>query len=83
MSARTELPSMLYRADQVRLLDRYAIETCGIAGAILMERAGTAAFAVLRERWPGVRRISVLCGMGNNGGDGYVVARLAQQAGLE
>ena len=74
---------MLYRADQVRLLDRYAIETCGIAGAILMERAGTAAFAVLRERWPGIRRISVLCGMGNNGGDGYVVARLAQQAGLE
>ncbi len=47
-----------------------------------MERAGSAAFRLLRERWPEARRIEVLCGPGNNGGDGYVLARLAQAAGL-
>ena len=47
-----------------------------------MERAGAAAFAVLRSRWPQARQIGVLCGGGNNGGDGYVLARLARLAGL-
>ncbi len=80
--ARSELPATLYRADQVRALDRYAIDKCGIPGLTLMERAGAAAFAVLCERWPKARYLTVLCGMGNNGGDGYVVARLAHQAGF-
>ncbi|WP_054773628.1 NAD(P)H-hydrate epimerase [Methylogaea oryzae] len=72
----------LYRAEQVRRLDRYAIDTLGIAGLALMQRAGAAAFGALRERWPEVRSLCVLCGAGNNGGDGYVVARLARQAGF-
>ncbi len=76
------LPYALYRAEQVRELDRVAIQELGIPGASLMERAGQAAFGVLRDTWPGVRDISVLCGVGSNGGDGYVVARLAQGAGL-
>lgn len=79
----TRLPAALYRADQVRELDRLAIEVHGIPGATLMERAGAAAFRVLRARWPESRRLGVLCGSGNNGGDGYVVARLAREAGLE
>lgn len=78
-----ELPLDLYRAAQVRELDRIAIQERGIAGYTLMNRAGEAAFQYLRQRWPAARRIAVLCGSGNNGGDGYVVARLAQQAGLE
>lgn len=78
-----ELPLELYRAAQVRELDRIAIHERGIPSYTLMSRAGAAAFAYLRQRWPDARRISVLCGSGNNGGDGYVVARLAQQAGLE
>ena len=78
-----ELPFELYRAAQVRELDRIAIEERGIPGAVLMGRAGAAAFALLRQRWPGARRIVVLCGGGNNGGDGYVVARLARLAGLD
>lgn len=78
-----ELPFELYRAAQVRELDRIAIEERGIPGAVLMGRAGAAAFALLRQRWPDARRIVILCGGGNNGGDGYVVARLARQAGLD
>jgi NAD(P)H-hydrate epimerase len=76
-----ELPHQLYRAADVRALDRSAIDTYGIPGAALMARAGAAAFEVLRQRWPAARRIVVLCGTGNNGGDGFVLARLAHAAG--
>jgi hydroxyethylthiazole kinase-like uncharacterized protein yjeF len=76
------LPYALYRADQVRALDRCAIERHGIPGAELMQRAGAAAFRLLRARWPGSRRIVVLAGAGNNGGDGYVLAAEALSAGL-
>jgi ADP-dependent NAD(P)H-hydrate dehydratase / NAD(P)H-hydrate epimerase len=79
---RVRLPQSLYTAEGVRRLDRAAIEGCGIAGMTLMERAGAAAFAVLREHWPAARRLAVVCGAGNNAGDGYVVARLAHAAGL-
>lgn len=75
------LPYALYRAAQVRALDSVAIERHGIPAEVLMERAGAAAFALLRARWPGARRLVVLAGAGNNGGDGYVVARLALAAG--
>jgi hydroxyethylthiazole kinase-like uncharacterized protein yjeF len=77
------LPKELYRAVQVRAMDRYAIDTAGIPGIELMRRAGAAAFAALRERWPDARTLSAICGAGNNGGDGYVVARLAHEAGWD
>ncbi|WP_303900988.1 NAD(P)H-hydrate dehydratase [Thiohalomonas denitrificans] len=79
----TELPLELYRAEQVRELDRIAIEECGIDALTLMNRAGRAAFDGLRLLWPAANRLVVLCGPGNNGGDGYVVARLAHEAGLQ
>ncbi|MCE8018223.1 NAD(P)H-hydrate dehydratase [Halomonas sp. MCCC 1A17488] len=72
----------LYRADQVRELDRRTI-AAGIEGFALMQRAATAAWQSLRASWPGVKRISVLCGGGNNGGDGHVLAALAAVAGVE
>ncbi|MCU7904815.1 MAG: NAD(P)H-hydrate dehydratase [Candidatus Thiodiazotropha sp. (ex Epidulcina cf. delphinae)] len=78
-----ELPYTLYRAEQVREFDRIAIEEFAIPGAELMERAGSRAFQFMRQRWPVLSEILVVCGMGNNGGDGYVVARLAKQAGLQ
>jgi hydroxyethylthiazole kinase-like uncharacterized protein yjeF len=70
----------LYTAEQVRELDRTAIEEAGIPGYALMSRAGAVAWDALRGDWPEARRIVVVCGTGNNGGDGYVLARLALQA---
>ncbi len=78
----TALPLSLYRAEQVRAMDRYAIDQVGIAGQVLMERAGQAAWDLLIDKWPQATKIAVFCGPGNNGGDGYVVARLAKEAGL-
>jgi len=77
------LSQRLYTAAQVRELDRTAIEDCGIDGYALMQRAGHAAYRLLRRRFPRARRVAIYCGSGNNGGDGYVVAALARRAGLE
>ena len=79
----TTLPHNLYRAEQVRELDRLAIEKFNIPSNVLMERAGEAAFKTLKQYWPAATRIAVLCGTGNNGGDGFVVARLAHQSDLQ
>lgn len=75
------LPQALYRAAEVREIDRRAIREHGLSGYSLMCAAGEAAFSVLRARWPTSRRLVVVCGAGNNAGDGYVVARLARQSG--
>jgi ADP-dependent NAD(P)H-hydrate dehydratase / NAD(P)H-hydrate epimerase len=77
------LPVEVYSAASVRAMDRSAIDQAGIPGYTLMQRAGEAAFNVLRRHWPEARILAVLCGPGNNGGDGYVVARLARAAGLD
>jgi len=76
------LPIALYSSAQVRALDAHAIEALGIPAYTLMKRAGEAALRHLRSRWPMAHRITVVCGGGNNGGDGYVLARFAQAAGL-
>ncbi|MAT52003.1 MAG: bifunctional ADP-dependent NAD(P)H-hydrate dehydratase/NAD(P)H-hydrate epimerase [Porticoccaceae bacterium] len=76
------LPQSLYTAEQVRELDRLAIEEKGIPGIVLMKRAGQATLRALLERWPAPPRITVYCGAGNNGGDGYIVAGLAAEQGI-
>ncbi len=73
----------LYRPAQVRAMDQHAIGVLGVPAMTLMVRAATAAWALLRQRWPDAHRIGVVCGPGNNGGDGYVLAKLARQAGRE
>ena len=75
------MSTRLYTSVQVRELDRHAIENLGIAGFDLMRRAADAAWRVLRARWPRIRKIGVLCGGGNNGGDGYLLACMAREAG--
>ena len=72
----------LYTTEQVRALDRAATLDLGIPGIELMRRAAAAAFACLRKRWPQARSVCVLCGPGNNGGDGFFVAMLAHEAGM-
>ena len=75
----TKIVNRLYSASAVRELDRRAIEDEGIPGIVLMKRAGREAFDALLARWPEPEKITVFCGGGNNGGDGYVMAGLAQQ----
>ncbi len=77
------METKLYTAEETRTLDTAAMEA-GIPGMVLMERAGEAVVREIRERWAGWRRfhIGVLAGGGNNGGDGYVVARRLQEAGV-
>ena len=77
------LPTDLYAAAAVRAIDRAAIQAYGTPGIELMERAGSAAFAAIRQHWPTARTLSAVCGGGNNGGDGYILARLAHQAGWD
>jgi len=76
-------PNAIYSAAQVRALDAWEVEKRRVPGFTLMTRAAEGALKLLRARWPQARRVAVVCGAGNNGGDGYVLARLAQAAGLE
>ena len=68
--------------DEMRFMDRYAIEKLGMAEEILMENAGIAAVNVLQNKI-GIRdkKFVIFCGSGNNGGDGLVVARLIHSRG--
>ena len=83
-----DLNDKLYTAQQVRQQDHCAIHEIGISGYELMKRAGRAVIDhihdhYLADRYPSARHWLVLCGPGNNGGDGYVVATLAAKAGID
>ncbi len=71
--------------EMMRELDRRAIEELGIPGPILMEHAGHATYDALRQRLGGLEghHVCVVCGAGNNGGDGFVIARKAHSAGAK
>ncbi|PYQ13951.1 MAG: bifunctional ADP-dependent NAD(P)H-hydrate dehydratase/NAD(P)H-hydrate epimerase [Acidobacteria bacterium] len=62
-------------AAEMRDADRRTIEELGLPGAVLMENAGAAVARAIRDRFPDAKRPAVLCGKGNNGGDGFVAAR--------
>ena len=79
----TKINDKLYTAAQVRGLDNVAIHEFDIAGYELMCRAGKAVMAAVDSYFPKSRNWLVLCGPGNNGGDGYVVARLAAAKGCK
>src|SRR3954454_934707 len=72
----------LWHPDEVRELDRRAIHDLGLPGLALMEVAGAEAARALRDRYGDAVVVSVLCGPGNNGGDGFVLARHLLVAGV-
>ncbi|HDR2834464.1 TPA: bifunctional ADP-dependent NAD(P)H-hydrate dehydratase/NAD(P)H-hydrate epimerase [Enterobacter mori] len=76
------IPHSIWHADDLRRAEKEAADSLGITLYELMLRAGEAAFNVARHVYPQAAHWLILCGHGNNGGDGYVVARLAVAAGL-
>jgi len=76
-------PIKLYSAEATRNLDSIAINEFKIPGYELMKRAGKAAFNHFQNTYPLASSILICCGAGNNAGDGYIIAKLAQQAGLK
>ncbi|MCY7294734.1 NAD(P)H-hydrate dehydratase [Alteromonas sp. a30] len=77
------LTHKIYKAEQVRKVEPVAAKQMGVAMYTLMERAGLAVFNCLRQRYAYAKKIVVLAGKGNNGGDAYVAARLAHHQGVQ
>lgn len=75
--------NLLYQAEQIRDLEKIAMQEGNLSVADLMQRAGLAAFRELQNHWPKSKHITVVCGKGNNAGDGYVLAQCAQHAKLK
>ena len=82
-----EKPAGVVSAAQMRAMEQAAIDSGLVTGLELMERAGQRVVEAVIAEWPelgrGSHRAVVLCGPGNNGGDGYVVARLLKDRGWE
>jgi hydroxyethylthiazole kinase-like uncharacterized protein yjeF len=79
------LPMRILNAAQMREADRYTIEEIGIPSLVLMENAGRQVVAAMETAYGDELegRVAVLCGRGNNGGDGFVVARTLLQRGID
>ena len=77
--------SVVMTRDQVRAVDAWAINTLGIPGVVLMENAGRGCAELIREKLIDVSdpRVCIFCGTGNNGGDGYVIARHLINSGFD
>ncbi|NND80916.1 MAG: NAD(P)H-hydrate dehydratase [Gammaproteobacteria bacterium] len=73
----------LYTGSAAQQIDQLAIEKYGVAGYQLMCAAGEGAFALIQQRYSKPDLLLVVCGSGNNGGDGYIVAAAAQTAGWQ
>jgi ADP-dependent NAD(P)H-hydrate dehydratase / NAD(P)H-hydrate epimerase len=75
----------ILNAGQMREADRRTIQDIGIASLVLMENAGRQVVAAIESLYPDLaeRNIAVVCGKGNNGGDGFVAARTLQQRGFD
>ncbi|MGK3144208.1 bifunctional ADP-dependent NAD(P)H-hydrate dehydratase/NAD(P)H-hydrate epimerase [Pantoea sp. C2G6] len=75
------LPYSIWPAQEIAALEQRGADALGVTLYELMLRAGQAAYEHLRLHWPDAQHWLILCGHGNNGGDGYVLARLGQAAG--
>lgn len=71
----------LYPASEIKNIEQQAAKAGGYALYQLMERAGLEAWRHIEKHWPEIQNITLICGKGNNAGDGFVLARLAAAAG--
>ncbi|MFT4836302.1 MAG: hydroxyethylthiazole kinase-like uncharacterized protein yjeF [Psychromonas sp.] len=78
----TSLPHSLYRAQQIKEFEGVAAELAGFTLYDLMKYAGKACYQVFKACFPNARKVLVFTGCGNNGGDGYIFAAMAKNAGL-
>src|SRR5271170_6722882 len=74
---------LILTANEMRAADRATVERFGIPSIVLMRHAGQAVARFIDREYPTHRRIAVLCGKGNNGGDGFVAARALTAGGRE
>lgn len=82
IKTKCSLPHSLYSGQQLKDFEGEAAALAGITLYSLMERAGQACYDVFNSHFPDARQVLVLSGKGNNGGDGYIFAALAKNAGL-
>lgn len=78
----TSLTHHAYKVNQLQGYEAEAAKSTGINLFQLMERAGAAVLKQIQQHFPAARTLLIICGKGNNGGDGYIIASLAHQAGL-
>ncbi|WP_028863959.1 bifunctional ADP-dependent NAD(P)H-hydrate dehydratase/NAD(P)H-hydrate epimerase [Psychromonas aquimarina] len=83
IKTKSSLPHSLYRAQQIQDFEGQAAELAGTTLYSLMKRAGQACWQVFKQRFADAQRVLVLAGKGNNGGDGYIFAAAARNAGLD
>jgi ADP-dependent NAD(P)H-hydrate dehydratase / NAD(P)H-hydrate epimerase len=77
------LDTVIYGTQEIKQLEQFAEQCDQLNADVLMQRAGQAACDFLCQRWPLAKKIIVVCGAGNNGGDGYVLAKAAFARGLQ
>jgi NAD(P)H-hydrate repair Nnr-like enzyme with NAD(P)H-hydrate epimerase domain len=77
----SEHATQIYLTAQIREFESIARQRFGFSNADMMKNAGQAALDYLVQEWPHAKKIAVICGSGNNGGDGYVLAHFASASG--
>ena len=78
----TSIPQHAYSAELVKKNEGQIAKQKGLSLYQLMESAGLAAFELFKQQWPKAKTILIVCGRGNNAGDGFILARLAKSSGL-
>lgn len=68
---------------QMQEADRRAIQELGIPGCVLMYNAGKTVTDFIQEKYPNVKKVGILCGKGNNAGDGFVIAHILSLKGIQ
>jgi hydroxyethylthiazole kinase-like uncharacterized protein yjeF len=81
----TDKKCLVMTRDEVRAFDRWAIDTLGLPGIALMENAGRSCAELIKDKLKDVPKpkVCIFCGTGNNGGDGYVIARHLINSGFD